>query len=157
MIEIAIANEQESLEVSESRLKDAIRAIFADAKITQATVSIAIVDDATMHDLNRRFLEHDYPTDVLSFVLEQSEAMLDGEIIVSADYALRSAHEYRWSADDELLLYVIHGALHLVGYDDQDAESKSEMQERERHYLGKFNITPPDMPRGRNELGANEQ
>jgi probable rRNA maturation factor len=151
VIEIAIANEQASLEVRESRLQDAIRAVFADAQITQATVSIAIVDDATMHDLNRRFLDHDYPTDVLSFVLEQTGSTLDGEIIVSADYALRSAHEYLWSADDELLLYVIHGALHLVGYDDLDSTSKSEMQEQERHYLGKFNITPPDVPRGRNE------
>jgi probable rRNA maturation factor len=143
MIEIAVANEQSSLVIRESRLIEAVRAIFTDANITQAAVSIAIVDDATMHDLNRRFLDHDYPTDVLSFVLEQTDTALDGEIIVSADYALRSAHEYRWSGDDELLLYVIHGALHLIGHDDQDPESKAKMQEQERRYLAKFNVTPP--------------
>jgi probable rRNA maturation factor len=143
VIEIAIANEQTVLDFSEGRLRRAVTQILTDAGISNATISIAIVDDATIHDLNRRFLQHDYPTDVLSFVLERNEVSLDGEIIVSADYALRSAHEYRWSADDELLLYIVHGTLHLVGYDDQDDDSRALMRDRERHYLSQLHVTLP--------------
>ena len=143
MIEIAIANEQTVLDFSEGRLRRAVTQILTDAGISNATISIAIVADATIHDLNRRFLQHEYPTDVLSFVLEQNEGSLDGEIIVSADYALRSAHEYRWSADDELLLYVLHGTLHLVGHDDQDDDSRALMRDRERHYLSQLHVTLP--------------
>jgi probable rRNA maturation factor len=143
MIEIAIANEQSSLDVSADRVRHAVTLVLKDAGIADATISIAVVDDPTIHDLNRRFLQHDYPTDVLSFILEQTEQGLDGEVIVSADYALRSAHEYRWSAEDELLLYILHGTLHLVGYDDQDERSLTLMRDRERHYLLMCNVTPP--------------
>jgi probable rRNA maturation factor len=143
VIEIAIANEQTVLDFNEGRLRRAVTQILTDAGLSNATISIAIVDDATIHDLNRRFLQHDYPTDVLSFVLEQTEACLDGEIIISANYALKSAHEYRWSADDELLLYVVHGTLHLVGHDDQDDDSLALMRDRERHYLSQLHVTLP--------------
>lgn len=128
-------------------MRQAIAMIMTDAKIGRASISIAIVDDAKIHALNRRFLQHDYPTDVLSFVLERDEDRLDGEVIVSADYAARSAPDYGWSAVDELLLYVIHGMLHLVGYDDQDDHSQAIMRDRERHYLQACGVTPADSTR----------
>jgi probable rRNA maturation factor len=147
VVEIAIANQQSSLEINTERLRAAVTKILTDADIHDATISVAVVDDATIHELNRRFLQHDYPTDVLSFVLERVKNRLEGEVIVSADYALRSAHEYRWSADDELLLYVIHGALHLAGHDDQDDESRAIMRQRERHYLLACGVNPPSEDR----------
>jgi probable rRNA maturation factor len=142
VIEVAVTNEQPSLVIDEERLRAAVELIVSESEIGQATISVAIVDDATIHDLNRRFLQHDYPTDVLSFVLEQTEDRLDGEVIASAEYAIRSAPEYNWPAPDELLLYVIHGTLHLVGYDDLDDNSRVKMRERERHYLLKCGVTP---------------
>ena len=143
MFEIAIANEQSSLEFDPAHLQAAVEKILADAGLNRATISIAVVDDPTMHNLNRQFLSHDYPTDVLSFVLEQDEEHLDGEIIASADYAIRSAGEYHWPAEHELLLYVIHGTLHLIGHDDLDDAPREEMRARERHYLLSCGVTPP--------------
>ena len=105
-------------------------------------MSIAVVDDARMHELNRRYLDHDYPTDVLSFVLAHVGNHLDGQIVVSFDYAAREAARYGWNADDELLLYVIHGSLHLVGYDDLNPEVKQEMRAAEQKYLAQFGLTP---------------
>ena len=93
-----------------------------------------------MHDLNRRFLQHDYPTDVLSFALEQEGDLLDGELIVSHEYAAREAARYAWPPDDELLLYAIHGALHLVGYDDLNPAAKREMRAAEAKYLALFGL-----------------
>ena len=70
-------------------------AIVADAGVSDGTLSIAVVDDSTIHELNRQYLDHDYPTDVLSFVLEREAERLEGEIIVSLDTAARAAADYR--------------------------------------------------------------
>lgn len=142
MLDIALAREHPSAVVDAKRLRRAVKAILTDAGISKGEVSIAIVDDAKMHELNRRYLDHDYPTDVLSFVLEEGEGRLDGQIVVSADYAAREAARYGWNADDELLLYTIHGALHLVGYDDLNPSGKQEMRQQELKYLAQFGLTP---------------
>jgi probable rRNA maturation factor len=141
-IKVEIADEQEAHVVTYDRLTTAVRSILGDAGYTAGEVSIAIVDDAAMHALNRQYLEHDYPTDVLSFVLEEDEQRLIGQLIVSADYASREAPTFGWTTDDELLLYTIHGALHLVGYDDQEPGLKAEMREQEKVYLARFGLTP---------------
>jgi probable rRNA maturation factor len=142
MIEIELSDRQSTHGFDADRLVSAVRLVIADEGIARATVSIAVVDDDTIHDLNRRYLQHDYATDVLSFVFERSPDHLNGEVIVSADTAASAASGYGWSIEDELLLYVIHGALHLVGYDDGASESQSQMRHRERYYLGRFDLVP---------------
>lgn len=140
MIRIDIADEQDTHVVDYDRLIAAVTLILKDAGYSAGEISLAIVDDAAMHELNRQYLEHDYPTDVLSFVLEEDEQRLDGQLIVSADYAAREAPAFGWSLNDELLLYTIHGTLHLVGYDDLEPELKAAMRERETHYLAQFGL-----------------
>jgi probable rRNA maturation factor len=142
MIRVELAQQQETHRVDAPRLKRAAREVIASAGFKDAEISIAVVDDARMHTLNRQYLRHDYPTDVLSFVLEQDQRSLEGEIIVSADYAAREAERFNWSVNDELLLYVIHGSLHLIGYDDQTPEAKAAMRAKEVEFLGKFNLAP---------------
>ena len=144
---IEVANEQQVHAINHARLKKAVRLILKDAGIERGEISIAIVDDARMHALNRQYLQHDYPTDVLSFVLERDDEhkSLDGEIIASADYAAREAPRYGWTTDDELLLYIIHGCLHLVGHDDQAAEAQTAMRVAERKYLAQFGLTQRDL------------
>ncbi|HZL90525.1 MAG TPA: rRNA maturation RNase YbeY [Pirellulaceae bacterium] len=142
MLDIAVAREHPTADVDAKRLRLAVNSILSDAGIASGEVSIAIVDDARMHELNRRYLDHDYPTDVLSFVLAREGDRLEGQIVVSADYAAREASRYGWSADDELLLYTIHGALHLVGYDDSSPDAKLAMRQQERAYLAQFGLKP---------------
>jgi probable rRNA maturation factor len=140
-VKIEIADEQEAHVVSYERLITAVRTILSDAGFTAGEVSIAIVTDEAMHGLNRQYLQHDYPTDVLSFVLEAEDERMVGQLIVSADYAAREAPTFGWTTDDELLLYTIHGALHLVGYDDLEPDLKAEMQDQESAYLAQFGLT----------------
>ena len=84
-------------------------------------ISIALVDDATIHAVNRRHLAHDWPTDVISFRLsEVDDDELAGELVVSAEMAATTARQAGVGAWDELALYVVHGLLHLCGYDDHD-------------------------------------
>jgi probable rRNA maturation factor len=143
LIEISLADQQDALPVDFELLRRATEKIIADAGFDSATISVAVVDDATIHQLNRQFLQHDYPTDVLSFVLDRTGNHLDGEIILGAEQALRMATEYGWPAEHELLLYAIHGTLHLVGYDDSDEKSREQMRAGERKYLGHCGVALP--------------
>ncbi len=142
MIQVDISNQQIRHLIVESQIDLAVRTVLAGEQRTAATISVAIVDDPMMHTLNRKYLEHDYPTDVLSFALEDSDQGLDGEVIVSADTAEDTAQTLGWSRDEELLLYVVHGVLHLVGYDDHQDDQRIRMRKKERFYLGKLGIEP---------------
>ena len=140
---ILVANEQATLTIDERRLTAAVRAILVDSDFRSAYISIAVVDDPTIHALNVQYLAHDYPTDVLSFVLEQAGDHLEGELVVSADTAHREAAEAGWSPQDELLLYVVHGMLHLVGFDDHDPAEQARMYAAEARYLQQLGATLP--------------
>jgi probable rRNA maturation factor len=143
---ISFTNETET-PVDAEQIELAIRWALADSPYDEATVSIAVVDDETIHELNRQFLAHDYPTDVLSFTLEDDPPQLEGEIVVSVDTARQNAAEAGWSADDELLLYVIHGTLHLAGYLDKDPEDFAEMRAAEATVLDRLGVkrSPTDV------------
>ncbi len=71
---------------------------------------------------------------MLSFALEQDADHLDGEVIVSAETALAQAAEYGVEPESELLLYVIHGVLHLVGFDDKESAARDAMRAAEQRY-----------------------
>ncbi len=149
MNRVEITNEQDCLSLDVERLRQAAMEILAAEFSGQATISLAVVDDPTIHRLNREYLAHDYPTDVLSFPFGRDEQTLDGEVVVSAETALAVAPRYHWSASDELLLYVIHGVLHLVGYDDKSADQAVEMRERERFWLERLgHRLPAERPSG---------
>jgi probable rRNA maturation factor len=140
MFQIQFACECDSVELDEAQARGAIESILADAGVGRGSISVAVVDDPLIHELNRRYLEHDYPTDVLSFVLEREADLLEGEVIVSADTARRTAQRLGWPAEHELLLYIVHGTLHLAGYDDLDPESKACMRQQERRVLARAGI-----------------
>ena len=94
------------------------------------------MDNATIHQLNKRYLQHDEPTDVLTFPLsEPSSRKLAGEIVIGAEVALAQAQAQGHDVQAELALYVIHGILHLCGYGDKTSAEAIKMHERERHYL----------------------
>lgn len=150
---VLVANEQTSLAIDESRIQAAVRTVLAESEFSSANISIAVVDDPTIHELNNQYLRHDYPTDVLSFVLDDSTETLDGEVIVSADTAIREAAEAGWSAENELLLYVIHGTLHLIGHDDHEPNDQAEMYAAEANCLKQLGLELPK-DRSRWELAA---
>ena len=126
--------------IDEESLGSAARAILADHDVATGELSIAIVDDPAIRKLNKQYLNHDYETDVISFVLDEDEATgrLDGQLIVSTDTAAREAIDAGWSFDAELMLYVVHGTLHLVGYGDKDPAAVPEMRAAEAKYMTRF-------------------
>jgi probable rRNA maturation factor len=143
-LHVLVADQQSILEIDRSQLQVAIDSVFRASLYDSGTISIAVVDDPTIHEINRQYLEHDYPTDVLSFVLEDRPPFLDGELVVSTDTAARNAADYGWPASSELLLYVIHGALHLVGHRDKQADETAAMRAAEARHLRELGIALPN-------------
>jgi probable rRNA maturation factor len=153
--ELSLANQQSAHAVEAKHLIGAARRVLVDSKFKSAKISLAIVDDATIHGLNRQFLNHDWPTDVLSFVLDAADTHLNGEVVLSAETAARVAAEGGWSPAKEQLLYVIHGMLHLVGLDDQSEAAVRNMRAAERFYLQEAGV---ELPEGFQRLeGADER
>ncbi len=140
---IEIANEQSACAIQETLIREVVAEILSGEGVAGGQISVALVDDPTIHEVNRQHLNHDYPTDVISFVFDRDGTSLDGEVIASADTACATAKDLGWPAENELLLYVVHGTLHLVGYDDQTESDREEMRGREAHYLARFGMTAP--------------
>jgi probable rRNA maturation factor len=144
MGKIAIATPQEVVEVDRKRVREIVRAVLDGEGKADAEISLAFVDNQTIHTLNKRYLGHDEPTDVLSFPLsEPSAKRLAGELVIGVEVALAQAQERGHDVRQELALYVIHGLLHLCGFDDKDDAAAREMRRRERHYLAALGL--PDI------------
>ncbi|MBM4027042.1 MAG: rRNA maturation RNase YbeY [Planctomycetes bacterium] len=138
MIAVQITNRFEKLPVEGTKLKKLVRAICRRFGIAQATVSIGIVDDAEIGRLNREFLRHEGPTDSLSFDL--SDGSGPGEprvfdLIVNGELAVREAARRGHEAPAELALYVTHGLLHQLGFDDATAGQARRMHRTEDEIL----------------------
>jgi len=141
---ISIANQQEVVPIDRKRLREIVAAVLDGEGKTDAEISLAFVDNPTIHRLNNRYLQHDKPTDVLSFPLsEPSAKRLSGELVIGAEVAKAQAEERGHDVQPELALYVIHGLLHLCGYDDKSPAEERRMRERERHYLRHLSL--PDI------------
>jgi probable rRNA maturation factor len=144
MPRIAIASPQEVVPVDRALIKNSARTVLEGEGIAEAEISLAFVDNPTIHQLNKRYLQHDEPTDVLSFPLSEPNAKkLMGELIIGAEVANAEAMAHGHEVQAELALYVIHGLLHLCGYDDETDAGAAEMRQRERHYLSKLGL--PDI------------
>jgi probable rRNA maturation factor len=110
-------------------------------RIQDSGLSIAFVDNEKIMELNKKFLGHNEPTDVISFPLEDECSPpngISGEIVVSAQMALETANAMHTDVEGELILYVIHGLLHLIGYDDTSKKKARAMHERENELLVKL-------------------
>jgi len=134
MLEIDIDDRQDAVSLS----PDEVRQMFAaalEAERRNAVLNVSIVDDEEMTALNGRFLERSGATDVLAFPYDCSEKAIEGEIVVNAERAARVAAEHPHSAEDELMLYLAHGLLHLLGCDDHCPEDTDVMRRRESEVL----------------------
>jgi probable rRNA maturation factor len=149
-IEIEVANRQKHLQLREARLRRLVRHVLGAEGFERACISLAIVDDATIQELHRRFLHVDDPTDVMSFPL--GDDPLEGEVVVNAQQAVQVAARLGGAPEQELFLYVVHGLLHLCGYDDRDDRGAAAMRTRQTALLAECGMFPAvEPPRSRDE------
>lgn len=108
---------------------------------SSAEISLVFVDDDEIQILNKTYREKDMPTDVLSFPLWDGEEedvsgeILLGDIIISLETAQRQAEEYGHTLEREIAYLMVHGLLHLLGYDHMDTEEKKVMRQKEEEIL----------------------
>ncbi|MED4957717.1 rRNA maturation RNase YbeY [Paenibacillus macerans] len=162
-LQLAWSNEQDKMEIGQDLidLLDRVLQIAGEAEgITEGEVALTFVDDAAIHELNRDYRGIDRPTDVLSFAMNESldeepeivyeleeDEELDGltdvlgDIIVSVEKAKAQSEEYGHSIEREIGFLFVHGFLHLLGYDHQDAASEAEMMGKQEAALAKVGLT----------------
>ncbi|MBN1345238.1 MAG: rRNA maturation RNase YbeY [Phycisphaerae bacterium] len=152
-------------DVDDARIHRVVSHVLVAEDCRAAEISVAVLDAEGIRDLNARYLGHDDETDVLAFDLSDdydgsgrgeeagSVPRLTGQVIVNADLARCRAAERGIEASAELMLYVVHGCLHLLGYDDHGDEPAARMHRREDELLqalgyGKVFEVPPNRRAG---------
>lgn len=141
---VSVAVPREIVPVDRGQMRRVARAVLEGESVAEAEISLAFVDNDTIHRLNKRYLDHDEPTDVLSFPLSEANSRkLAGELVIGVEVARAQAESRGHDVQAELALYVIHGLLHLCGHDDKDPADAARMRERERHYLRELGL--PDI------------
>jgi probable rRNA maturation factor len=103
-------------------------------KKVSGDLNFIITNDETLRDINIRFLEHDYNTDVISFG-DSKEGIVNGEIYISLETVRNNAINYNVSLRNELFRVIIHGVLHLMEYDDKTLKQKKVMRRMENRWL----------------------
>jgi len=124
-------------------IRRALQATLHRHEVRSARVSVACVDDEQMATLNRKYLGHRGPTDVLSFDLcdgAEGDPAVDGEIVLSVATARREAKRRGHSIVAEASLYAVHGLLHLLGYDDHDPRRAAKMHRVEDEILRSLDL-----------------
>ena len=126
-----------------SELEDVCKHVLCKESMSSADINIVIVDDIEITALKKEFFNIDQTTDVISFNLSDecsANSCLEAEIVVNAQMAVRQSAESGFSPDAELKLYIIHGLLHQLGYDDQEEKEYIRMHSRENEILDELGV-----------------
>ena len=154
---VRIRNLQRRVRVPRQKIMTLVQ-LAAPPEWSGNEVSVAIVNDSRMRELNSRFTGTDAATDVLAFPLERgrgaSEGDVLGEIVASGETALREAAERGVPPEAELALYVIHGVLHLLGYRDHTDADRNRMYRKESTLLRKVGLQSTRRAKSRRGLTA---
>lgn len=127
---IHVTNEQRRVPIPAAKVRR-----LAGQILGKRNLSIAFVTNAAIRKINRQFLKHDFATDVISFPLGTD---LVGELVISAEFAVGEARLRKIPVEEELLRYVAHGILHLLGYDDHDPADRERMWKRQERELARI-------------------
>lgn len=113
-----------------------LKAVAVEENCRLGEISVIFCSDAYLLDMNRKYLGHDYFTDIITFDYSEGE-LLSGDLFISVDTVRSNASFYSVEFDDELDRVIVHGLLHLIGYDDHSEEEFAAMKEKENYYLSK--------------------
>ncbi len=128
--------------LSDQAVAAAVEAALAHGGRPGIEIGVVLVDDATLGALHARWLGDPAPTDVMSFDLGADREGPAGEVYASVDCARRVAAELDLDPGRELLLYLVHGTLHLCGFDDRSAAQRARMRSAEREVLAGLGYPP---------------
>ncbi len=135
-----ISNFQRKIPIPVPKVRTALRSACRKLRFKIPELSVAFVGERRMRRLNKEYLGHDYVTDVITFGYSERGHLkvspFCGEIIICPAVAARNAKRYGNTLEREIILYVVHGILHLCGYDDHSPEDVKRMRQKETEILG---------------------
>ena len=140
-VPIDVSNRQKVVPIHSRRIRRIAEKTLVHFRLGRyVRLNILFIDDIQMATLHERFLGKRRATDVLAFGMQEGRALkgdslLLGDIAISTETAVRHAKRFRSKVDRELGLYVIHGILHLLGYDDHQKQARTKMRRKERELL----------------------
>ena len=136
MTSIHIKNQLRRQVLRQSSLRTLIKQILHAARARDAELSVVLVGDRRMRQLNRQYRKVDRSTDVLAFAMREGprpSSSLLGDVVISWDTAVRQASTAGHSVDHELVILLIHGVLHLLGYDHERGDREARRMQRKEH------------------------
>ena len=119
-------------------LKTALASVFASEKVDFESVSYIFCKDEYLAGLNQKYLNHDTFTDILTFTYSDALLPIISEIYISAERVKQNAQSFKVTYENELQRVMIHGILHLCGYEDSNEEQKMIMRAKEDFYLSRL-------------------
>jgi probable rRNA maturation factor len=124
MIKVTVLNEYGSIAISERKVKDIVRWALKEMEKDNCELSLVLCNDGYIQFYNKEYRGKDYPTDVLSFVDGEKAGKITylGDIIISIDRVKSQSEEYEVSFEEEFSRLLVHGILHLLGYDHETSE-----------------------------------
>lgn len=125
------------LPLAKVNLRSWIKSAIKEENKKAGDLNFIFCSDEYLLSMNQQYLEHDYYTDIITFDYVTG-IVVSGDIFISIDRVKENAGLYEVSFENELKRIMIHGVLHLLGYQDKEAEHKKIMNEKEDYYLGKF-------------------
>jgi probable rRNA maturation factor len=134
-VQITIKNFQKKIPVYPKRIKKTILKILSKEGLKKSgAITVCFVNERKIRKLNLKYHNKNTPTDVLAFDLSDKEDLL-ADIVVSTDAAIQNAKSLKTTPFYEINLYVIHGILHLLGYDDKNNKNSLIMHKKEQYFL----------------------
>ena len=118
------------------KIKEWLNAIAFEENNKIENLNFLIVDDKRMIHFNKTYLNHNYPTDIITFNTSENKK-ISGDVIISLERVEENAKEYKVELEEELWRVMAHGLLHLLGYNDKSKEEKEKMRKKENYYLNK--------------------
>ena len=122
---------------SEQMLEKAILLVVKHEGCSVESIVAVYCGNKMIQRINREFLQHDYPTDTITFRYNKGND-IDGEFYISLDVVKENAARFTTDFQQELLRVTFHSALHLIGYDEQSRDDRKLIEEKEAFYLGMF-------------------
>lgn len=135
---VSIFNCQRTRKINLPLLKQIGEALLGELGIQKAELEINLVAAGAMTRLNEKFLHHAGSTDVITFDYRNTEFQVRGEIFICVDEAVLQARRFRTGWPLEIVRYLIHGVLHLLGHDDAHAVKRRKMKREENRLLRKI-------------------
>lgn len=132
-MQITIKSFQKKIPVYPKRIKKAILKILSKERLKKSgAITVCFVNERKIKELNLEYHHKNAPTDVLTFDLSDKKNLL-ADIVISTDAAIQNAKSFKTTPFYELNLYVIHGILHLLGYDDKNKKNSLIMHKKEKY------------------------